>query len=295
MRKPLVSVIMPAYNAEQWIEAAIVSVKAQSHRDVQLIVVDDGSTDATASIVRSVAPEASLLSQSNQGVSAARNAGIAAAKGDYIAFLDADDSWLPRKLERQLQVFLQNPDAGLVHTGSIEVDKCDTVLAEKLDGAEGWAAVDLFLYRRAVVGGGSSAMIRSQVCQTVGAFSTDLSTTADWDYYIRIAEHFEFSFVREGLIRYRFHGMNMHDNIDLARHDMLLASRRALRRRPDLYGPVRRQGLSQVHRILAGSYYHHGQTGKAIRHCVQSVLLAPTNIVAPPFPLRRTRSVERSA
>jgi glycosyltransferase involved in cell wall biosynthesis len=113
MSPPRVSVVIPAYNAEQYLAEAIESVLAQTLPCSELIVVDDGSVDATADVARSF-PSVSLVSMPHQGVSAARNAGVARSSGDWLAFLDADDTWLPGKLARQLELAREVPDAGIV-------------------------------------------------------------------------------------------------------------------------------------------------------------------------------------
>jgi glycosyltransferase involved in cell wall biosynthesis len=108
---PRVSVVMPAYNASRCITRAIDSVLAQSrYIGIEIIVVDDGSTDNTAQVVKNYDPKVRYIYQLNAGVSAARNTGIAAAKGQWIAFLDADDEWLPEKLQRQMELISRNPD-----------------------------------------------------------------------------------------------------------------------------------------------------------------------------------------
>jgi len=115
----LVSVIIPAYNAARFIRRTLVSVLAQTHPDLDVIVVDDGSVDETVSIVEAIArddPRVRLFRQKNSGVSAARNAALSVARGAYIAPLDADDLWHPAKLEKQLAVFANRPaNVGLVY------------------------------------------------------------------------------------------------------------------------------------------------------------------------------------
>ena len=105
-----ISVVIPAYNAEQHIGRAIDSVLAQTRPADEIIVIDDGSTDATAEVIRSFGDRVTLIQQKNAGVSVARNTGIEAATGDWIAFLDADDEWLPEKLKRQAEHLSRNPD-----------------------------------------------------------------------------------------------------------------------------------------------------------------------------------------
>src|SRR5277367_6547413 len=117
---PRVSIITPAYNAAQYLSAAIDSVVAQTYTDWELIIIDDGSTDETRALVHSYLPSLSeslrYLYQSNRGQTAARNTGIKLARGEFIATLDADDLWLPTRLARGLAVMDRSPCVGLVHS-----------------------------------------------------------------------------------------------------------------------------------------------------------------------------------
>jgi len=114
----MISVVIAVYNGEAYVADAIRSVLAQAGVELELIVVDDGSTDATPGITRGFSdPRLTVLRQENRGVAAARNAGIARARGEFIAFLDADDVWLPTKLQRQMQLFSERPEVGLAYTG----------------------------------------------------------------------------------------------------------------------------------------------------------------------------------
>ena len=113
---PPVSVIIPCFNAEKYIEGAIRSVLLQDWPHVEIIVVDDGSTDRSADIVQKTFPQVTLVKQANQGVSMARNSGIQATHGDWIAFLDADDLWLPEKLASQWSAIQANPGTRMCYT-----------------------------------------------------------------------------------------------------------------------------------------------------------------------------------
>src|SRR5258708_21019220 len=113
---PLVSVVMPAYNVAWCIGRAIDSVRALDFRARELIVVNDGSTDGTRALLESYGDAITVIDQANRGMSAARNAGIRSARGTYVAFLDADDWWLPEKLSHQVELMLGRPEAGFSST-----------------------------------------------------------------------------------------------------------------------------------------------------------------------------------
>ncbi|NEP84931.1 MAG: glycosyltransferase family 2 protein, partial [Okeania sp. SIO3B3] len=119
---PCVSVIIPAYNRADLIGETVDSVLAQTHPDIEIIVIDDGSTDNTADVLATYGSALRVIRQANAGQQAARNAGIRAATGDYIAFLDSDDLWLPHRIEAQLQRFEEVPEAGLVYCDAAVFD-----------------------------------------------------------------------------------------------------------------------------------------------------------------------------
>jgi hypothetical protein len=140
-------------------------------------------------------------------VSAARNAGAALAQGDLLAFLDADDVWLPDKLEAQAARFAADPALGLVHCAVEEIDGEGRALRTRMDGMEGRVAEEMLLFRRAVIlGGGSGAVVTRARFEEVGGFDESLGTSADWDLHHRIARRSDVGFVPRVLLRYRVHG-----------------------------------------------------------------------------------------
>lgn len=184
---PSVSVIIPVYNGERYLAEAINSALVQTVQPREVIVVDDGSNDATNNIAAEFQEAINLVRQENQGVAAARNRGAGIAKGDFLAFLDADDVWMPEKLEAQLALFAQEQQLGLVHCGVREVNAEGEVLREKCNGMSGWVSREFLMFRRPVVlGGGSGAMIPRRKFDEVGGFDPSLSTSADWDLYYRL-------------------------------------------------------------------------------------------------------------
>src|SRR5208337_1705827 len=112
-----VSVVIPVYNGAATISCALASVFAQSYSDYEVVVLDDGSTDDTASVLAGYGDRIRVISQRNRGLSAARNAGVRASGGEYVAFLDDDDEWMPEKLARSAAVLDQDPNCALVYTG----------------------------------------------------------------------------------------------------------------------------------------------------------------------------------
>ena len=120
---PEVTVVIPSYNGVRYLGEAIESVLAQTHRSLETVVVDDGSVDETRALVARYGDRVRYLHQENRGLAAARNTGIRAARGTYLAFLDHDDRYLPEKIARQVAVFRERPPVGLVHTGWHFIDE----------------------------------------------------------------------------------------------------------------------------------------------------------------------------
>jgi glycosyltransferase involved in cell wall biosynthesis len=222
-----VSVIIPTYNCAAFLAEAIRSVLAQTHRAAEIIVVDDGSADDTATVVAGLGAVITYLRQENAGAAAARNAGLARATGDYIAFLDADDYWAPDKLATQLKVMDLCPEVDLVCADfwlagddsrqSHIKQKYRLFSAYRLDwpaifslrlrlpgtSIDGWmgpAFGPLFLGNFINT---SSVLLRRRACDRVGRFSEALRTQEDYDYWLRVARQAECAFVDQPLLAFR--------------------------------------------------------------------------------------------
>jgi len=274
-----VSVVIPAYNHATFLPEALESVFGQSERPSEVIVVDDGSTDETAEVLRPYEGRIRVLTQANRGVAAARNAGAAAASGDLVAFLDADDAWLPAKLERQVARLAAKPELGLVHCGMEEVDEQGRRLNVRLDGMQGWVSQEMLLFRRGVIlGAGSTAIVRGGAFGEVGGFDERLSTSADWDLCYRVGRKYQVGFVPEALVRYRVHGGNMHRNVHAMAMDMLAAYAKAFADHDPELQKIRRRAYGALYSMLAGSFFRAGEYRLFTRHALASVRMRPGQV-----------------
>ncbi len=236
MTQPRVSVIITSYNAGEYLGEAIESVLAQSRPADEIVVIDDGSTDATPDVARRYASQGvRLVQQTNMGAGAARNRGIQETTGELVAFLDGDDLWLPHKLERQLEYLADHPETVMV-----------SCLRWRWDQTTGERHIEYFGVRpgrslaqenvvRNVIGNPSMTLIRRSVFDAVGRFDPTLRWGQDWDLFIRITRYGPVGFVMEPLMIYRWHpgGISHHRGIE----------------RLDMFQLIACRGISQVHPV----------------------------------------------
>jgi glycosyltransferase involved in cell wall biosynthesis len=184
-------------------------VQSQTHRDFEHIVVDDGSSDGTADILKSFRDKITYIRQENSGTHAALNAGIRASSGEYIAILDSDDAWLPTKLELQMRRFEQFKDAGLVYSRARIIDSSgDLEESQELGRAvsDPEHAYEELLHDNPIPA--LTAVFRRTCIEELGGFNESLTAMSDWDLWIRISDRWPVVFVPEVLALYRIHGTN---------------------------------------------------------------------------------------
>jgi glycosyltransferase involved in cell wall biosynthesis len=230
--KELVTVIIAAHNAEITIDETLQSVRAQSYRWLEILVVDDGSTDRTSEIVDEHVKADSrvrLICQANGGVAAARNRGIAEARGDFIAPIDADDLWCPTKIEKQMKAMLtRRPEVGLVYTWFAVIDCWGRITSRIEPDMEGDVVARMCLGN--LPGNSSSALMRKQAVLNAGGYDVSLRSQnaqgcEDWKLYFHIAESYDFALIREHLTYYRVAARNMSsDVLQMMRSHDLVAS-----------------------------------------------------------------------
>jgi glycosyltransferase involved in cell wall biosynthesis len=201
---PKVSIIIPAYNAMKYLPETLESVFTQTFEDYEVIIINDGSTDHIESWIAQLNhPKLKLITQENQGLSGARNTGILSAQGEYVALLDADDLWRPTKLEKQVKLLDEFPDAGLAYTWMALIDEKGK-LTGRIFNAEDEGKIWEKLIESNVVGCGSVPLIRRSCFDKVGFFDRNLrSFVEDWDLWLRMAPYFDFKVVKEPLVYYR--------------------------------------------------------------------------------------------
>lgn len=204
-----VSVVIPCYNHAHFLPQAIASVHAQTVRPTEIIVVDDGSADDTATVAQAIR-DVIYIWQHNAGLSAARNAGMTRATGDYVIFLDADDILLPDAIERGLACFADHPQSAFVFGGHVGTDVAGNVLWETRTDPR--KADYAGLLGANVIGMHAAVLYRRDVLDKIGGFDTALPSCEDYDVYLRLAAQHPIS-CHDGVIaQYRQHGANMSHN-----------------------------------------------------------------------------------
>ena len=204
---PKVSVVIPTYNRQRLVQDTIDSVLRQTYGDLEVVVIDDGSTDDTRQVLQDrYGTRIRYVYQPNQGESVARNHGIALAGGEYVAFVDSDDLWHPQKIERQVEVFGADPGVGLVSTQAYWINYQGLKLRKTPDGrgrqgdAIAWGELVL---DNVIAGGGSSALIRKECLKRTGGFDQGIRFGEEWDLWIRIAHDFRIYQIPIPLVYYR--------------------------------------------------------------------------------------------
>jgi len=211
----LVSVVIPAFNGAAYIGETIASILAQTYRPIEVLVVDDGSTDRTAEIVQRFGEPVRYLRQENAGTAAARNRAVAESRGEFIALLDQDDLWVPHKLERQIPRFAEDPRIGLVFAG---IEFFDTHSGEITSTYFPGLELDLCDLLAHVVLPVQTILFRRTALEKIGPFDTSLGGTDDWDIGIRMAAEFRLVGVEETLGRVRLHETQQGRNTDRMFH-----------------------------------------------------------------------------
>jgi glycosyltransferase involved in cell wall biosynthesis len=207
---PLVSVIIPNYNYARFLREAIMSVQAQTYSNTEIIVVNNGSTDNSLDVLKQFGSQINLIDQENLGQSGARNSGLKAAKGDLIAFLDADDYWQKDKLEKQIPLI--NSQTQLVYSGISrfrdDTREVESILKPQYKGDCHHYFTDLSAVS-IVLSGESTSLFTRDLLNLVGNFDLELNSASGWDFFRRCSILTQFDFVVEPLTNYRLHSNNM--------------------------------------------------------------------------------------
>lgn len=293
---PAVSVIVPAYNAAATLQETLESVVAQTFTDFELLVLDDGSTDATAQVALSFKDlRVRVISLTQGGVARARNLAVDEARGSLIAFLDADDVWLPRKLERQVALLDERPDVGLCVTRATRIDADSRPTGEMpiLETSDDYTAA--LLLHSSIAGSVSAAVIRRELFQQVGGFPCGQRQAEDWDLWLRLSVQTSIAVIPEALVRYRVHSGNASGVArELERDTFPTLDRFFASPLSGPYTHLRKRVYARHWMICSGSYLHQRQLGASLRCLVRGLATSPASVRQPlGLPIRWLRRARR--
>jgi len=278
---PKVSVIIPTYNSAKYLAEAIDSIIGQTYQSFEIIIIDDGSIDNTTEIVNDFINRYPLIAiryiyQQNKGPSSARNVGIENSKCEYIAFLDADDLWLPLKLELQLDAILQSELIGIVTCDAYYIDSFGKIFKEaKYKDYSNPKLLRRELMLRNVVSGGSSALVRRKCFNEVGLFDETLRGSEDRDMWFRAAKFYEIKLVTELLIKIRQHENNASSNVAMIK----LSRKKFIRKNIGDFSWVdKRKAYSYIYFDAAREYLWFAKRIAAFMNSFMAIILYPFKI-----------------
>ncbi|MBN1224877.1 MAG: glycosyltransferase [Candidatus Aminicenantes bacterium] len=248
---PCISVVIPVYNGEKTIRETIGSVLKQSFSDFELLVIDDGSQDATINILRSIKdPRLIVFSQPHAGVAASRNYGIKKSRGEFIAFLDADDLWTVDKLKTELNALEKNPQAAVSYSWTDFIDESGQFLHPGLHiTANGDVYAKLLVIN--FLESGSNALIRREALADVGGFDSYLEGFEDWDMWLRLAKQHHYVTVPIPQILYRRSPTSRSSNISHHEAAAVKAIELAFSRVPQSLKHLKKYSYAWVYEYLA--------------------------------------------
>lgn len=275
---PKVSVIIPTYNRAWSIQRAIQSIQSQTFKDMEIIVIDDGSIDNTQEIVRAIHDDriSYIRFETNRGSGATRNEGLRVAKGKYIAFLDSDDEWLPEKLEKQVNLMEVLPlDYGISYSGSISCwdgSKRQDVVCRAHKRYSGDVYQDWLLSKFTCVT--PAVMIKRDCISKVGLFNEQLKRMQDADYWTRIFKVYKCAVIEEPLVK--IHPQLHRKVLEGAEESILLYLVLRMKELSDLDWYIRREVISRSMWNIFCVLIYAGKYSKGVYYLLKSFILMPT-------------------
>ena len=273
---PTVSVVIPTFNRAHLITCAIKSILAQTYQDFEIIVVDDGSLDETEKSIQKCEDNRIkyIKHQKTKGPGAARNSGIDASSGDYIAFLDSDDEWLPTKLEKQVNLFKKDAEkTGLVYCGVELINQCNRIVIERWIPKNRGYVFEKNLSANFIVSGSSTVMVRRDVLKKTGRFDESLPSCEDWDLWIRIAKYCKFDFVPEILVNCFAHPQRISSNFKKVIEGLTLFSKKYQKEIDK-----QRNSIKAKHFFYLGNHFcYYGDANLAKKYLSKAFNVYPIN------------------
>ena len=266
-----VSVVIPAYNKADFTVKTVESVLNQTYKNIEIIVIDDGSTDNTGERLRPYGDKIKYVYKENGGACSARNTGIRLSTGDYIAPLDCDDMYLPEKIEKSVEYLEKQPDFDFVHTPVYFIDEKDNILrvySLRENRHIGWLAKRL-IARNLICN--STALIRKSCFEDAGLFDETLFTHADWDMWLRLAEKCKVGYISAPLTLYRKSSGYILRHLEQAKREGLAVLEKAFKRNPRLSSFAKSRLISHVYFRNAVGYLKIEDLKKAKKELITAI------------------------
>jgi len=271
--KPLVSVIIPTFNRSRFFKEAIDSALAQTYSHIEIIVIDDGSTDNTKEIVKSFGKKVRYVYQNHSELPATRNKGLGLAKGKYVAFLDDDDVWFSQKIEKEVAYLESHPNLGFIFSAAHIVDENGQKIESRaLENTTPLTFKNLYNWNMII--SPSVTLIRKECFDHVGMFDEDLIQSCDYDMWLRIAQEYKFDYLEAYLTNYRMHSKSLSKDLDRRAtfHKMIFLKADIGRNKTWRQTRIR---IARSYYFIAEQHYHNKDSMKAFRKFIEAIIFWP--------------------
>lgn len=263
-----ISVIIPTFNAEKTIAGTVKSVLGQSFSDLEVLVVNDGSTDSTLDVLSHIKDQRlKILTFPNGGVAESRNRGIQNATGQYLSFLDSDDLWKEDKLKEQLSALENHPEAAVAYSWNDYIDE-DGKFVHNGWHFENHGDVYEALFLCCFIENGSNILLRKEALDRVGGFDSALVPTEDWDFYLRLAENYHFVCVPKVHVLYRIVSGSLSNHVLRMERSGVAVLENSLRRSPNRLGRLGQESFADYYSYL---FYKAFKQATCRRHWLETL------------------------
>jgi glycosyltransferase involved in cell wall biosynthesis len=278
---PLVSVIIPTHDRAKFVDLAVGSVLSQTYPRIEVIVVDDGSTDNTWDVLKKYEGKIEYVYQERSERSKARNHGFRHSAGEYICFLDSDDLWLPTKIEKQVEVLNENLEVGAVYAGVQFIDKKGDPCGAEIvwDAPKRQALYEDLMTHNVITGTTSSVMFRRSCLNRVGLFDESMNTCEDLELYLRVARSFKLHKIDLPLVKFRIHGENTQSHGSLMAKGWETILRKISENTPAEFQYYKNEAIVKILAKIASLYYKDRRLGAFSLFCIKSAFDRPNWLI----------------
>ncbi len=276
---PRVSIVIPAYNMAEYTSRCVKSILNQTYKNIEIIVVDDGSKDNTKAEMLKFGDRIKYVCKENGGACSARNFGARLAQGKYIGFLDCDDMYLPQKVELSVKFLEQNPDYGFVYSNLYYVDKDDKIF--RLHAPWFKRQYQGRIKTKLILGnfvGNPTVIMRKDCLDKVGLYREDIFFPADWDMWLRISEQFKAGYINKPLCSYRIVSQGCFKNLEKSEHENMIVLDSFFLRNKDVSNRIKNRAYANNYLSMAECYFVKENKDKARKELNKALSNDPLNL-----------------